>query len=141
MASPPKTLREVLVERAGKARALDPDDVMDVIQDHLRHWPEAIEELRPGWHLVKKPLERGEQIRRMTKASIERRVEQARARHARVIPILEHARRQKPAISLRELARLLDKAGIKPQRSEFWSAASVRAVMISTGMIDEPTST
>lgn len=141
MSKPPNTLREVLTERAGKARSLDPDDVMETIAEYLAEHPEAIEELAPGMRLVPKPLTKEERAKRMSEASSRQRELRARERYKVIVPIIQRALAADPAITLRELARMLDEQGIKPQRSDRWSAASVQFVINKTGIGNEPSKT
>lgn len=135
----PNTLREILTERAGRARALDPDDVMETIAEYLAAHPEGIEELAPGMRLTPKPISKRERAKRMSEASSRQRELRAQQRYKVIVPIIKSAMKDNPEITLRELARVLDEKGVKPQRSERWSAASVQFVINKTGILNEST--
>lgn len=132
----PETLRAILRRHGGRACSLDPDHAMDLIAECLAERPELIEELAPGKRLAKKPITKKERNERMFAASLASREKQARARRERALPLIKAAMKKKPDITLRQLASVLDRAGIKPQRSERWSAASVQLMMRKANMIE-----
>lgn len=133
-----KGIRATLLERAGRARSLDPDDVMETLADMLRDRPELIEELVPGMLLVKKPASYPERIRKMNlarKESLKKRIEE---RDAKVVPIIKRCLEKVPDISLREIGMVLTEKGIYPERSEKWSPSTILSIMRRAGIGGSP---
>ena len=130
------SLRQTLIERAGAARSLDPDDVMETIAEYLAAHPAAIAELAPDMTLVPRKLNLEERIEVATAASQKSRREQAEKRHAAALSVIRKALARQSDLSLRELGEILGRAGIHPARSDKWSPASVRYIMQAAGLVE-----
>lgn len=132
-----KTLEDHLDEYVGRGHGAD---LLEFVRSRLVDQPELIEEILPGMILKPKPLTLVERAKRATQVAIKNRRKEAQGRYAQMIPIIERCLEKKPDITLREIGRVLDAKGIKPQRSERWSPASVLIAMRKAGL-SEPSST
>jgi hypothetical protein len=141
MSQSTKTLREILLERGGRARALDPDDVMETIRDFLKESPEGVEELAPGMVLKPKPLTRAAQIGKMHTAALETRRKQTKERYAELVPVVQGAIDANPNITLRQIAELLNDRGFKPARAAEWTPGTVSFLIKNAGIKYEPPET
>lgn len=135
-----RTLKDVLVSLAGReAKSLDPEDALAAVQDYFERHPDRIEEIAPGYRLIKRNITREEHVRRRTEASAKSRANKAKERYDDIIPIIRQAVSENPAITLRGIAAVLDETGPKPQRAKQWSAPAVLYIMNKVGITHEPT--
>ncbi|RWB95598.1 MAG: hypothetical protein EOQ56_28025 [Mesorhizobium sp.] len=113
---------------------------LDAIREELEKNPDLIEELAPGMKLVPRKMSSAERSRLMTAAGAKAREQAARERYAVALPHVKRATEANPAITLREIAKVLDDAGVKPLRADKWSAPSVLNLLKAVGL-REPTKT
>ncbi|RWI35523.1 hypothetical protein [Mesorhizobium sp.] len=137
MSSSDTRLYDALAKILGPSPA---EDVMELITETVGQNPGAIEELFPGKKLVDRKMSSAERSRLMTAAGAKAREQAARERYAIALPHVKRATEANPAITLREIAKVLDDAGVKPLRADKWSAPSVLNLLKAVGL-REPTKT
>ncbi|MBA8881655.1 hypothetical protein [Phyllobacterium myrsinacearum] len=112
--------------------------VIASIRNRLIKDPELIEQIVPGKKLVDRKMTPVERSKIATKAASELRSQEAEKRDQTVLPILREAIAANPAISLRELAAILNKSGIYPLRAKSWSPVVVNNILLRSEIFREP---
>lgn len=135
-----RSLLDILVSLAGREdRSLEPEDALAAAQAYFERHPDRIEEIAPGYRLVKRQSVTEDHVRKRAEASAKVRAKKAEERYTLIIPVLKEEIRKDPKVTLRALAAKLDEVGPKPQRAERWSAAAVLYIMNKVGLSNEST--
>lgn len=112
----------------------DAKHVIAAIREGVEADPTMLEQLFPGKMLTPKRMTIDERTRMAGKASARARKRDADDRYAAVKPVVEKILAEDPDATLAKIATALDKSGIKPNRSDAWSRATVNYIINRMGV-------
>lgn len=112
----------------------DAEHVITAIREGVESDPTIIEQLFPGKMLAARRMTVNERTRMAGKASAQARRREADDRYAAVKPIVQQILADDPDATLAKIATALDKSGVKPNRSDTWSRATVNYIINRMGV-------
>ena len=127
-----------LLVAAALESGADADKVVDLVNEFLQANPSIIEEILPGMKLVKKPMTRKERAYRALSAMQVEKERKRRERAQQAGPIIRRILQVQPAISKVKLGNWLIAEGIKPPRSDHWSAPALTRLLEDVKEYAEP---
>lgn len=108
--------------------------IFGIIREAVESCPEAIQEIIPDSHIVRRKLTTAERVRVAAAGAAERSRKDAEARAAEVMPIIREVLKSDPHASLGVIKKALDESGIKPARAKNWNRATILNILNREGI-------